>query len=136
MTTDELTMIDEGIYQLKFIRYETLSAFKTGKLRLDFEIIDYGPAFGLNISRFYNVTLSGKPKVNGKFRAGWHSECVREYVQLFRERPERRDRINWNRLKNKLVKAKIRYVNQDYKQRPKLDLLRNSVVDELLEIVS
>ena len=128
----ELIQVEQGIYELKYLAHETFHAFKAGKLRVDFKIISFGPEFGKVVSRFYNVKLKGPAKTRGRFAAGWQSECMREYVNLLNERPERNDRLNWSKLKDKIVVGAVRDVDVDYKQRSKHALLRNSVVGELV----
>ena len=64
-----------------------------------------------------------------------YSEGMREYVLLFGERPQRNTDISIEKYKSQIFLGRIETVTSDYKKRDKPELLYNSKVAELIEII-
>lgn len=125
-------LIPPGIYDLAFVSYETKSMFrgKANKLYLHFKVMDMGPAFEAELVAYYNLQW-----VNGKkWKVGFKSNFLRDYVRLFDEVPDRLDRIPMTRFKEHLIKAKVKTVTHGADQKPIHKLLQYSVIQELIEL--
>ena len=125
-------LVKPGIYTLAFQRYETNSMFrgKAHKLYLYFKVMDIGPAFGVELVTYYNLQwINGK-----KWKCGYMSNFLRDYVRLFDEVPERLDRIPMTRFKERLIRARVKTVTHGANQKPIPKLLQYSVIQELIEI--
>src|ERR1700690_2675495 len=94
MDGERPALIPPGVYDLKFLQYETALMFgRQPKLILTFGICSMGDHFEKRVKRFYNVAkLVGKPRRYGGFKAGWSGDFLREYAKFFRL-PSRADRI-------------------------------------------
>ena len=128
-------LVDDGTYSVVFEYYETIKFNgKYPKLAIWFHIIDSGSFFEMRIPGYYNVkTIQGKPRRWGSFKTGWKSDFTRQYARLF-ELPQRLDRMPMSGFKDCIIKARIRTVCKDYKQRKIADSLKYSVIDELIKI--
>jgi len=133
MNSDERPpLIPPGIYNLAFVRYETKHMFggKAPKIYLHFMVTDTGPAYGKELVAYYNARW-----VNGKkFKCGFKSNFLRDYVRLFDEVPERLDRIPMSRFKDHIIRAKVKTVTHGANQKPIPKLLQYSVIDELIKV--
>ena len=90
-----------------------------------------GEYFHTQLARYYHVkSIENK----GTFKAGWHSDLVREYVRVFSERLNRRDRVPITRYRGLYILGHVRTVNKDRKQIQLPEPARYSVVSELLKI--
>lgn len=78
-------LIPEGIYRLAFKRRKLVRRFDRGVLELWFAVTDFGPQFGIEIPRYYNVQLSKKGRA---FTARPQSDFVVEYCAVFGKRPK------------------------------------------------
>lgn len=135
--TDGLILIEPGIYTLAFLYYETVNLFGCcPKVVLRFRVIEPGLYFGMEFSRYYNATkLTGKPGRNGKFKIGFKSDLLREFLNIFPDyNPKRLDRIPMSYYEEIMIHGRISTCDKDYKQRKRHDLLRYSIVSELLRI--
>jgi hypothetical protein len=81
--------------------------------------------------RHHHVNSIGK---NGTFKAGWHSDLVRECVRVLGERPNRRDRISITRYRGLYILGRIYTVMKDRRQRELLEPAYYSMIDKLLKI--
>lgn len=130
---DRPVLIEPGEYELAFQFHRTLFLFgRAPKLCCYFKIITPGKYFGVTMCRYYNVkSLTGKPRKGGAFKVGWYSDLVREYVTIFGllSRP---DRISTTTYKTAIVRGRVGIVCTNSKQRSIPELLRYSVITELL----
>ena len=121
--------LPEGEYSLAYTGHQLAFVFGTGKLYIRFRVVE-GEYVGSRLYRAYRVTPTGK-----------HSFTVPKSSALYRQwcrlsgRAERRDRINPKLLRNTVVRAMVRTVTRDSRQRSLEPYLQYSVVDEILEIV-
>lgn len=125
-------LIPPGIYNLAFISYELKSMFrgKAHKMYLHFSVTDAGPGFGKKLVAYYNLQwINGK-----KWKCGFKSNFLRDYVRLFDEVPERLDRVPMTPFKNHIIKAKVKTVTHGADQKPIPKLLQYSVIQELVKI--
>ena len=130
-----LPLVPGGIYTLTYLYHETGKVFRSPKLTIWFKITDFGPYFGKVVPRYYNIRrLSGKPGKDGRFVVGRSQDFLREYARLFPNPINRLDRISMSPFENKLIKACIREVKRDYRQRELAPPLQYSVVDELIRV--
>lgn len=133
MSHDEKTpLVNPGIYRLAYQRHETKSMFrgKAPKLYLHFNIIDNGPAFGCELCAYYNVRwINGK-----KWKVGFKSNFLRDYVRLFGEVPDRLDRIPMTNFKNCIIRGRIKTVERGANQKEIPKPLQYSVIEELIEV--
>ncbi len=129
-------LIEAGTYELRFDYHATCVMFgRAPKLACWFTVVTMGPYFNtVKLARFYNVRrLIGRPARNGRFKAGWGCNFVREYGRLFRL-PSRLDRIGMSEFGRHVILAKVRTVTHGADQRPIPDGLQYSVIDELIGI--
>lgn len=131
-------LVPPGEYDLAFVAFETKAMFrKSAKVILRFKIASPGAGFGRQVERYYNATkLTGKAGRGGCFKIGARSDLLLEYVNLFCERPPRLDRIPMSRFDNRIIRARLRTVSADHRQRKLHELLNYSVVAELLEVLN
>lgn len=129
---DVWPLIPEGHYLVSYSHHETKRLFKTPKVFVHFKIVDQGPYFGIQIFRAYRVNeIVGKERKNGRFKLKSRSELFLALCGLH-DRKLRPDQISIRPLKNSLIKASVRTVSKDYKQRTLPECLRYSVVDKLI----
>jgi hypothetical protein len=99
------------------------------KVALWFRGVTMGEYF--HTQRYHHVNSIGK---NGTFKAGWHSDLVRECVRVLGERPNRRDRISITRYRGLYILGRIYTVMKDRRQRELLEPAYYSMIDKLLKI--
>ncbi len=132
---DSLVQVPAGCYELEYVSHVKRKIFSARKLYLNFRIINDGPHQGKIATRYYAITMSEAGKARGRFGFGWYSEGMREYVLLFGERPQRNTDISIEKYKSQIFLGRIETVTSDYKKRDKPELLQNSKVAELIEII-
>jgi hypothetical protein len=127
-------LIKPGEYQVIYLRHETLQIFKTPKVIVHFRITEFGDAFGKGLFRAYRVKrLNSRPRRGGGYTIGCRSDLCYTLCSLFPDEP-RPTKINLKRLAPLILRARVRTVTSDYRQR-KLPLpMQYSVVDDLLGI--
>jgi hypothetical protein len=125
-------LVPPGTYELKFLHHETCVMFgRAPKLACWFTVITMGEHFGVKLARFYNVRrIIGRPARNGRFKAGWKCNFVREYGRLFRL-PSRLDRIAMSEFTRHVILGKVRTVTHGSDQAQIPDGLQYSVIEEL-----
>lgn len=128
---EEYPLIPNGVYSLGFDGYYTRRLHNTGKLQIDFRVQDMGLYFGKKVSRYFNVSTQGKPRKNGGFKVTKAHDAWLELsrVLVF----NRGDRIPIHNLNNCLIRAKVRAVTRNAKQKERNEQSQYSVVDEILE---
>jgi hypothetical protein len=131
---DQLTQIPEGDYVLRFEFHETKRIFKSEKIYLHFRIMNMGQHFEKPITGYYNCSIIGKPGKDGRFKAGWKSNLMREIVGLTGQLPKRTDRLRLSPLKTMLVLGRVENVTKTSAQRDIPEPLRYSIVRQLLRV--
>lgn len=130
--------VEPGTYELVLVDYETSRMFgKAEKLAMRFRVISQGPAFGKELSRYYNVErIIGKPGKQGRFKVARHSNFVLEYVTLFEYLgvPKRLDRFPMSAFKGVIIVGEVKTVSRNYNQRRLPTPLQYSVISELLKV--
>ena len=132
-----LPLIPEGDYSMSYKYHETTAkAFGTPKVFVYFTIVEPGPYFGTHLYRSYRVRgFIGKHGKNGRFKLGKRNELFLVLCRLNeRETRLRPDRVSLQALRNAVVRATVRTVKTDYKQRPLPQTLHYSVIDELISV--
>ena len=128
---DEPACIPPGDYELEYVNFHAGIIHGGAKVAIRFRIVTMGPYFHVPLARYYHVQQIGK---KGYFKAGWHSDLVREYTRIIGVRPKRRDRIPLTKYKGLYIIGRVQTVVQDRKQRELPEPSRYSVVSELLKI--
>lgn len=129
-------LIPPGEYEVALQHFETRSFRGAAKIYMWFRVTEPGEGFGAILPRYYNAErLLGKPARGGRFKVGLRSNFLREYVRIHNTRPPRLDRIPMDCWRNRLIRARVETVKQDYEQRQHHELLRYSVIRELLGAV-
>lgn len=124
--------IPDGDYLCKYLGHDTGFLFNSGKVFLRFEVFD-GAHTGARLYKPYRVKkLIGRPAKGGRFELGRASELLRDVVRL-NDLKVRPDRLSLHFLIRSLWNVRTRTVEKDYKQRPILEPLRYSVVDQIVE---
>lgn len=134
---DAYTLVEPGIYDLGFIRLETAFMFRHApKVVLWFRIMTMGPAFCVEVPRFYNVKrIIGKPQKGGRFKVGRRSDFVREFTNLFQIQGNRLDRIPVeSNFRNVFVSGELKTVTRDFQQRDLAEPIQYSVIKQLLKV--
>lgn len=133
---DQPIRVPEGNYTAAYSSHTTwLFKGRHPKVVITFIIQDLGEHFGKEIKAYYNVNkLSGKPRKNGHFSAGWKSNFMLDYTTLF-GKPARKDRISMCRFKNCFVTVKAKTVAKNRDQREYPEDLQYSVVSQILGLV-
>ncbi len=131
---DDLSLLPEGEYRLGYIDYRTCIAFNVPRVVVRFKILDFGEHFGKQLERWYRVgSLRGKPRKFGDFRVGKRSDFFRDYLRVIgAPTANRRDRLSFTSLKNKVVVGSIRTVVEGRDQEKLETGARYSVVNRLL----
>ncbi|WP_405229566.1 hypothetical protein [Lentisalinibacter sediminis] len=135
---EELPLLPEGFYNVKFVGYRTAKygGFgDSGKVRFEFEIVEFGPYFGTRLYRWYNANLTGRPKKNGSFKVGRNSDLYRELTRVLNRRLGRRDRLPVSLLRRLVISAKVVTVKNDGRQREIPPVAQYSKIAELLVAV-
>jgi len=129
-------LVPEGDYSMSYKYHETGKAFNTPKVFVYFSIVEPGPYLGICLYRAFRVRgFIGKHGKNGRFKLGKRSELFLALCRLDeRDSRLRPDRVSLQALRNTVIKASVRTVKTDYKQRRLPESLRYSVVDELLSV--
>jgi hypothetical protein len=132
---DDVPLVPPGTYRLAFVSYRTALVYgRAHKVALRFQIIDQGDSYGVQIDRWYNAKrIIGKPRKNGNFQVGRHSDFLREYLTLFPDQVKRLDRISFKPYKSHVITGRIETVTKNAKQQPLPELMQYSIVRELLE---
>lgn len=134
--SDYEPLIPEGQYCFKLIGYETVCTFDSPKLVLTCSIIDFGPYYQTQLSRYYCVErLLGKPGKNGKCKHKRRGDFMLEYFKLFpgRARP-RLDRVPLEPFRNEVIIGSVRTVKSNSQQKKLPDQLMYSVIGSFEEI--
>jgi hypothetical protein len=131
---DRPPLIPPGNYQLKFESWATCIMWgKQAKLIAWFSVTDFGDHFGVRLPRYYNVKrLIGKAGNNGRFKAAWNCDLVREYATLL-PMPSRLDRLYLDHLQPLLITGMVNTVTRTAEQEDWPNSLRYSVVRKLLK---
>lgn len=130
-----LPLVPPGEYSAQYIRHETKMVFGTPKVFIWFKIVEPGQAFGKDLYRPFRVkALVGKPGRNGRIKLGRQSELFLVLCQLYEHRQMRPDRISLRDLQNVILRVKVRTVDRDYKQRPRPEMTKYSVVGDILGV--
>jgi hypothetical protein len=128
---DEPACIPPGDYELEYVNFYTGIIHGGSKLAIRFRVVTMGAYFHVGLARYYHVQKVGK---KGYFKAGWHSDLVREYTRIIGVRPQRRDRIPLTRYKGLYIIGRVQTVVRDRKQRELPEPSHYSVVSELVKI--
>lgn len=131
---DKPVLMKPGAYDFVLASYWKGRLYgRSPKLALTFRVATQGPHYGKRITCWYNVKdITKRGEITPK---GWTSDFVREYCKLFGAPPRLRD-IGIRKFKNKVIRATVRTVTTDRKQRLLPECLHYSVIDELLEVVA
>jgi hypothetical protein len=123
------------VYDVAFTHYSTAVMFgRAPKLALWFKVVTFGEYFDTPLPRYYNAAkIIGKPMMYGRFKVGFQSDFLREFVTLF-GMPKRLDRIPMTGWEKHTFVAKVRTVEVGSKQRAIPDGLRYSVISEIMRI--
>ena len=134
----DLALVPDGEYELCYQYHETWKyQGKYPKVVFWFKIVSIGEHFEKLLPRYFNVRrIIGKPSKNGRFVPGRSSDFLLEYCNLFPRRFSRLDRIPLSLLENELILATTRTVTTNREQRNLPDLLKYSVIDRWLRLVS
>jgi hypothetical protein len=132
MEGEKPVLVRPGVYDLKFLYYETSMMFgRQPKLCLVFSICTMGDYFEVQVKRHYNVSkLVGKPGRYGGFKASWRGDFIREFASLF-GLPQRLDRIPMSSFQNPMFQGVIKTVDHGSNQRPLPKELHYSVICQL-----
>jgi hypothetical protein len=117
---DDAPRVEPGTYRLAFVSYRTALIYgRAHKVALRFQIIDQGDYYGTQLDRWYNCKrLIGKPRKNGNFQVGRHSDFLREYLTLFPDAVKRLDRISFKPYSKHVITGRIETVTRNAKQHP------------------
>jgi len=121
-------------YEAAFVDFETRLLFgRQPKLYLWFSLITPG-YIGIKLPRYYNVlSLSGKPRRGGRFKAGRKGNFVREYGRLFNVLPDLKS--DWSeRLTNVICKVRVKTCDRSFNQKAIAECAQYSHIAEILEV--
>ena len=128
-------LVPEGQYKVKFNQYETLKMFGSPKLRMEFQIIDFGDYFETSVCRYYTLNhLIGKPCVGGRFKpTGQTSVLLVHYYACHPTAPriKRLDRIPMDLWKDGEYIADVKTVRRNHRQHKLPEQLQYSKIDDL-----
>lgn len=132
---DHAPLVTPGNYRMAFVSYRTALIYgRAHKVALRFQIIDQGEFYGVQLDRWYNCKrLIGKPRKNGSFQVGRHSDFLREFLTLFPDAVKRLDRISFKPYRCNAITGRIETVTRNAKQQPLPELMQYSIIRELLE---
>lgn len=131
---DAPPLLPEREFVVSYLHHETAFLFRTAKVFVHFRIVEEGEYHGLRVYRAYRAhELIGRPRKWGRFKLRQSSELYRTFVRLSGTR-ERPDRVSLQRFKGTLIRASVRTVIHDAKQRPLPEALQYSVLDELVSM--
>lgn len=131
LASDQPANIPAGEYELEYLNFHTGIIHGSPKVALCFRVATMGEHFHVPLARYYHVQQVGK---KGFFKAGWHSDLIREFTRVIGVRPQRRDRIPLTRYKGLYIIGRVHTVVRDRRQRDLLEPSRYSVISELLKI--
>ena len=126
--------IDEGIYTVKYIGYETGLSWNSKKVIVNFCIVE-GENSGVPLTRYYNAKSLDEPLgPNGSFSVGDRSHLVKEFRSLL---PEVRSisEIDLNLYANKLIRVQVETTNKTGIGEELSESNQYSVIRKLIEIV-
>ena len=112
-----VTLIPEGIYELRYLYYETWQWRDQPKIIATFEVL-CGPHIGEPLYKYYNVkAVEGIDVRNGKFKPpnGPRSNLVSDFRRLSGDRVARRVTLDF--LRDVTIEAEIRTVNRNSKRK-------------------
>ncbi len=125
-------LLPEGEYLVAYTHHETALVFRTPKVFVHFRIVEPGPYFDTRLFRAYRTAESiGQLGKNGRFKLKPRSELYLTMCWLYQAQKIRPDRVSLRDLKQLRLRATVRTVNKDYKQRPLPENLHYSVLDEI-----
>ena len=127
----DFVLVPPGRYSLAFNRRSLVQRFDRGVLELWFTINDFGPFFGRQLPRYYNVTISPGRR---SFYAPGGSTFVREYCALFGQRPKF-NCAPLKRYENVLIEGLVEDVKRDYRQKLICKEARYSTIRELRAVL-
>ncbi len=131
---DQYPLVPDGEYVARFLLHETAVVFRTPKVFLHFELVDFGRYFKTQLWQAYRVRrLIGTPGKGGRFALGRRSELFLDLARLY-DKSIRPDRISLSSLKDVLLRVRTRTVTTDYKQRPLPEHLHYSVIDSIMGV--
>ena len=135
VVVDNAPLVAPGTYRLAFVNRRTALIYgRAHKVALRFQIIDQGAFYGVQLDRWYNCKrLIGKPRKNGNFQVGRHSDFLREFLTLFPDAVKRLDRISFKPYRCNVITGRIETVTHNAKQQPLPELMQYSIIRELLE---
>ena len=132
-------LVPEGQYKVKFNQYETLKMFGSPKLRMEFQIIDFGDYFETRLNRYYTLhRLIGKPCAGGRFKpTGQTSVLLVHYYACHPTAPriKRLDRIPMTPWKDGEYIADVKTVRSNHRQHKLPEQLQYSKIDDLRRAV-
>ena len=112
-------LVPPGTYKMMLVDYATITLAhgKAKKLVLRFRITDMGDFLGIELPRYYNVDLEGKPRLRGKFKVGWGSSFMRDYATALGSLPKRMNRIPMGAFDGVEVRGLVRTVTSGWAYR-------------------
>ena len=126
--------IPPGEYLVRYCGYETGRSWNSKKVKVNFAVVD-GEYEGIPLARYYNArNLSDPVGPNGDFEIGDRCHLLKEYRALL---PNVRStsQIDLDHYKGKLIRAKVRTVNESGNGETLGDNNQYSVIDRLIEII-
>tara|TARA_R110000796_G_scaffold245296_2_gene369452 strand:+ start:129 stop:698 length:570 start_codon:yes stop_codon:yes gene_type:complete len=130
---DKQPLVERSVYEFSY--HSTWSGHLYGgapKLMIVFRIVTLCSDLDKKLCRCYNLKTLNKKR--GDFAVGRRSDFYYEYVKLFGVEPKNTHRISMTPFKNVIIKASVRTVDTDYKQRPLPEPMRYSIIRELLSV--
>lgn len=118
-------------FEARFVDYQTLFIFATGKCVWEFEIVEPGEFMGLRIIRPFRVAkLLGRPGKRGKFKLHAGGDMYQTLVRLL-DYKQRKDRISLQPLRHMLFRIRVRTVKTNHRQEQLAEHQHYSVVDQI-----
>jgi len=131
----DTSLLPEGKYQVAYQYHETKVVFNTAKVFVHFKITDLGDYHGTKLFRAFRVSgLIGKPGRNGRFKLKKRSDLFLMLCHLYENQRIRPDRISLRDLKCLILNVMVRTVVKDYRQKTLPEILRYSVIGDVLGI--
>ena len=130
----DFVQMPPGEYEAIFFGFETRLLFgRQPKLYLWFTITTPG-YIGIKLPIYFNVlSLSGRPRRSGRFKAGLRGDFVREYGRLFGELPDTES--DWDEsFKNVVCTVRVRTCSRSFKQQDIAECAQYSHIAEILEV--
>lgn len=130
-----LPRLPPGDYDMAFVGWRTLEYLgKAPKVALDFRIVQPGPCFKMELTRWYNAkALKGRAGRHGGIKLGASSDLYRDFCR-WTGRDARKDRIGLHHLESLLFRGRVEDVCSDRQQRALSDGAIYSVI-RALEVV-